>query len=70
MGAFSSKKNKTGITVDEACSESWPCKHHVVHNGKRQQMGGHEIYELLKENNMPIPDHFKSFENYSSANNV
>jgi len=44
------------------CKETYPCQHDVLINGEVLNMNGLAIYEILHENNITIPEHFKFYE--------
>lgn len=60
------------IEIDESCLETEPCYHYVkilYNNGQEKQveLDGVEIYELMCEIGMSIPEHFKQYNNYTFA---
>lgn len=46
------------------CSERDPCKHRVkIRTVKTGRWSAINIYQLYKDNNLEVPDHFKKYGN-------
>jgi len=46
------------IEYSDICLTSFPCQHYVKNDGTRSLMGAINIYKLLQEKNITIPEHF------------
>jgi hypothetical protein len=47
------------VNISGTCYTTYPCQHRLTYNGETKLMGAREIYKLLRQLQIPIPEHFQ-----------
>jgi hypothetical protein len=54
----------TNVYISTMCMQSYPCQHSIIIDGVESTMNGVDIFNYLKNNNLPMSQHFNEYKNF------